>query len=672
MSSTSTRRANWLSRAWFPILLALPETGPVFAQSSQVPPDLSEASIEQLLSLEVVSAARKQQPLSQTPAAIFVLTGEDIRRSGAQTIPEALRLAPGMQVARLDTTTWAVSARGPNGEFANKLLVMIDGRSVYTPIFGGVYWDSVAVPIEDIDRIEIIRGPGGTMWGANATNGVVNIITKPSRETVGSSVVLGTGSSEAGVARFRYGGRAGSQTTYRLFGTAGVTLPLGYPNGMEIGSWTRGRIGFRSDTQLSPASSLVLEGDAYAGSHEQVLRIPQTRPPYARDVVNGTDTTGGFLLARLTRGNANAAHSVYQVYFDRQARGSAVMSPSVSTLDGEYQRRRPLGRHDVLWGGGARLWYSAVPSANLGPTLAGAQSTGLLNGFFQDEISLSDTFRLTAGGKLEYSSYAGAQFQPSVQLLWNPSSRRTFWTSFSRAVRAPSRLEREVDALAGYSDGQNGLARELRLTMDPNFGFEKLWALEAGWRGHLAKTLTADVSLFQNWYSSVGFLALLDPFLASGPRRIVLPISYRNGERGLSRGIESWLSWNPKPAVRIHANYTWMNLSLAPESRQYLVARDLANGTNPTQHGSVQVRLNLPNRVEFDTAVYAVSRIARDRVPGYVRLDARLGWRPAVNWEFSVAGQDLGQDGRREFASAFATQSALVSRRVFGMVLWRR
>lgn len=637
MSSTFRRWGS--SRSWVPIFLLLLAVVPLFAQSGQVPPDLSEASIEQLLSLEVVSAGRKQQPLSQTPAAIFVLSGEEIRRSGAQTIPEALRLAPGMQVARLDTSTWAVSARGPNGEFANKLLVMIDGRGVYTPVFGGVYWDSVAVPIEDIDRIEIIRGPGGTMWGANATNGVVNIITKPSRETLGSSVVMGTGSSEAGVARFRYGARAGSQTTFRLFGTAGVTLPLRYPNGIGIDSWNRGRIGFRSDTQLSPASSLVLEGDVYAGNHEQVLRMPQTQPPYARDIVNGTDTTGGFLLARLTRGNTNAANSVYQVYFDRQVRSSAMMSPAVSTLDGEYQRRKPLGRHDVLWGGGARLWYSAVPSSHLGSTLAAPQSTGLLNGFMQDEVSLTDTLRLTAGGKLEYSSYAGTQFQPGAQLLWTPSPRRSIWTSFSRAVRAPSRLEREVDALAGYSAGQ-GIPRETRLTMDPGFGYEKMWALEAGWRGHLTKTLTADVSLFQNWYSSIGFLALLDPFLASGPRRIVLPVSYRNGERGLSRGVESWLSWNPKPTVRIHANYTWMNLSLAPESRQYVVARELANGTNPTQHGSLQVRLNLPRRVEFDTAVYAVSRIARDRVPGMCGLTrAWDGGRPSTGsspWQVRI------------------------------------
>ena len=524
--------------------------------------------------------------------------------------------------------------------------------------------------MQDIERIEVIRGPGGTMWGANATNGVVNIITKSSRETLGSSVTLGGGTSDAATGQFRYGGRAGSRTTYRLFGKADATRPFRYESGIQTDPWTRGRAGFRSDTELSLTSSLLVEGDAYAGELEQVAKRPQTEPPYFRHITNPMDVGGGYLLARLTRGNTNSDNSVYQAYFDRQQRSSSLRSPSVSTMDGEYQRRFAIRGHDLLWGGGARLSRSSMPSSYLGPALAQPENTGLLNGFAQDEMALTENLHLTVGSKFEYSTYAGFEPQPSVRLMWTPASRSSLWTSFSRAVRTPSRLEREVDSMIDYSIGSGGIPSEARLIMDPQFGYEKLWAFEGGWRARPAKSVTADVALFHNWYSDVALVTFLTPTVAFSPLRRLVPVSYRNGAAGTGTGVEGWIDWSPRPVARFHANYSWMNLTMTPVSPEYVIARELVEGRYPSHQGSVRASLNLPRRFEFDATAYAASRLPADAVPGYLRFDLRIGWRPNPRWEFSVVGQDLGQHGRVEFVSEF-TQSVLVQQRVFGMVQWR-
>ena len=398
--------------------------------------DLAEISLDELVNLKVTSVSKKPENLSHAPAAITVITGEDIRRSGATTIAEALRLAPGLEVARQDSVSWAISSRGFNDIFANKLLVLVDGRSVYTPLFSGVYWDVQDTLLEDIDRIEVIRGPGAALWGANAVNGVINITTKTAKETQGGLVTGGGGTEERGFGSVRYGGKINDQSWYRVyakyFNRDDSAMPAGGPAGDE---WDGLRGGFRVDWEHSPPNLLTLQGDIYSGTEHQRYALATPTPPYSSLQPQKIQVAGGNLLGRWTHTFNEDADLRFQTYYDRTQRELEIFKEDRDTFDLDLQLHHPFGeRQDIVWGLGYRHTDSYNLKSNFNLSFVPTdRKTEEYSALVQDEISLvRDRLRLTIGSKFEHNDYTGFEIQPSGRLLWTPHPRHSAWASISR------------------------------------------------------------------------------------------------------------------------------------------------------------------------------------------------------------------------------------------------
>ena len=416
-----------------------------------------DLNLQDLLALEVTSAAKKKQSLNETAAAVFVITREDIRRSGVTSIAEALRMVPGIQVASLDANKWAISSRGFNAQFANKLLVLLDGRSVYTPSFSGVYWDAQDTLLEDIERIEVIRGPGATLWGANAVNGVINIITRPAIDTRGTLAVAGAGNEEQ-FAHLRHGFELGDDAAGRYYLKAKQTEASHAPDlAADAGDdWQSLRGGFRFDFDTSRGDNWTVQGDIYENDLNQILQQdwldptdPANNPPdpaspyLARNIVDEAASRGYNLLLHWQRETATSRYSV-QGYIDHSYRSEHYITQQIDTVDLEFQHNyRGIDGHDLVWGlGYRRLRYHVDSSFSVAIENPGSQTADLINGFIQDEISLNDRLHLTLGTKLEHNDYTGDEIQPNLRLAWQHSPGQTVWGALSRAVRTPSAVER--------------------------------------------------------------------------------------------------------------------------------------------------------------------------------------------------------------------------------------
>jgi len=415
--------------------------------------DLTQVSIENLMNVEVTSVSKKEQKLSQVAAAVYVITQEDIRHSGATNIPDLLRMVPGLDVAQINANTWAISSRGFNSEFANKLLVLIDGRTVYTPLFGGANWDTFDVPLEDIDRIEVIRGPGGTIWGANAVNGVINVITKKTEDTLGGLVTTGGGTAAQEFGTVQYGGKIQQDTSYRIFAKYlnGDHFPdLNGTNGED--GWHLLHGGFREDTRLSAKDSLTTQGDLYAGSEGSTIVHTILNPPENVEVQRLTPLSGGNVLGKWNHIFSDRADMTMQIYFDRYTRSGPEVRETRNTYDFEFQNHLVWGnRQDVIWGFGYR--HSADQTlGTIDEAFAPADWDGdLFSAFVQDQITVRpDRVFLSIGTKLENSYFTGFDLQPSIRVAWTPNKRHTFWASISRAARTPARRDEGVQA-AGQS-----------------------------------------------------------------------------------------------------------------------------------------------------------------------------------------------------------------------------
>lgn len=402
--------------------------------------------LEDLLSLEVTSVSKKRQPLSEAPAAIYVITQDDIKRSGVTSIPEALRMAPGVQVTRINSNKWAVSSRGFNGQMSNKLLLLIDGRSVYTPAFSGVYWDVQDTFMDDIERIEVIRGPGATLWGANAVNGIINVITKSAGNTQGGLLTLGAGSEEKGFAGFRYGASLGDHSQGRFYLKAfdrdGFSdLATGTDAGDQ---WKSYRAGFRIDGGASTEDGWTFQGDIYHTDENQYVASQWvSTPPFNLPDDDNFNTTGWNLLTRWNHHLSDRSSMTLQLYYDHAERDELILGQTHDTFDLDFQHNLMLGnRHDVIWGFGYRAVkddFDNTFAVSLSPD---SRTNHLISAFVQDQIELvPDRFHLTVGSKIEHNDYTGFEVQPSVKMLWTPHERHTLWGSVSRAVRTPSRVE---------------------------------------------------------------------------------------------------------------------------------------------------------------------------------------------------------------------------------------
>ncbi|MFO0774568.1 MAG: TonB-dependent receptor [Nitrospiraceae bacterium] len=653
--------------------------------ANQVPTDgtteqLPELSLEQLMSVQVTSVEKQAQPLAHAAAAVFVITNEDIRRSGVTTIPEALRMAPGLQVARIDSHRWALTSRGFNGEFGNKLLVLMDGRTIYTPLFSGVFWDAQDTVLEDIDRIEVIRGPGAALWGANAVNGVINIITKQAKDTQGLLASAGAGTEERGFATLRYGGSLGSDTHFRLYAKHFERDDLLRANGTNASdSWRQTRAGFRADSSLSAQDNLTVQGDYYNGKTGIEISEPLLTPPFTRQALGSTQLSGAHALARWTHTFSDSSTLIVQSYIDHTRRENIAFTEHRTTYDLDLQHSFRMGsRHQFLWGVGYRYTEDRIASS---PTIIinpGQRGVNLFSGFAQDSITLvPDRLTFIAGSKIEHNDYTGWVVQPSGRLRWTPTDSLTFWGAVSKGFRTPSRIEddgrvnsQSIPPNGVFPGSPVGLAA---LIGNRDFGNESMNAFELGGRAQLNDRLSIDIAGFYNHYDRLRTLERGTPTLELTPLppHLLVPLHVRNLGHAETRGVEISLDWRPLDWWRLQPSYTYLHMRLS-DSPSIDTTLQQIPGENPQHQVSMRSLMHLPGNMEFDLWGRYVSALSSMGVPSYVNLDSRIAWTPMPQLELALIGQNLLDSQRAEFKASLVPQAqAEVQRGVFLKATWR-
>jgi len=627
------------------------------------------------MKIEVTSVSKRPEKLSDAPAAIYVITQEDIRRSGVTSIPEALRMAPGLEVARQDSHTWAISSRGFNDEFANQLLVLIDGRSVYTPLFAGVYWDVQDVPLEDINQIEVIRGPGAALWGANAVNGVINITTKKAKDTQCLLVTAGGGNEEQGFATFRYGGKINDETYYRFYGKGLNRDNSELTNGSPANDrWQMWQGGFRLDWEPGQQNFYTLQGDIYTGALDQAVTVPTLTPPYSQELRDKVNVWGGNVLGRWTHQFSPGSDLALKVYYDRTDRDRVVFTEQRDTFDVDLQQHFEWGdRQDIIVGAG----YN-ITSDHLGNSFAvmfepTRRTASLYSGFVQDEIQLiPDRLRLTLGTKVEHNDYTGWEVQPSGRISWNITKKQTLWFAASRAISTPSRAEDDIRI--NREVFPPGTLAPLPVLVS-QFGSrdidsKELIAFELGYRVQPHPKVTLDVATFYNIYDRQ---RSLEPggVTNSGVGYLVLPFTINNLIDGETYGGELASSFQLTDWWRVHVNYSVWSIQLhkKPGSNDPLL--EGAEHDSPQHQVGVRSLMDLPHDLELDLGLRYVDSLSNRDVPSYTAFDARLGWRPSKNLEISIVGQNLFNT-HKEFAPSYIqTQTTEVEMSVFGKITFR-
>lgn len=613
------------------------------AEAPPSPSALKKLSVDELMDIEVTSVSKRPEKLSETASAIQVITGDDIRRSGATSIPEALRLASNLEVAQIDSRQWAITARGFNNVFANKMLVLIDGRTVYTPLFAGVYWDVQDTLLEDLDRIEVISGPGATLWGSNAVNGVINIATKSAKDTQGGLLSVGGGTQLNDFAKARYGGELAPNVYYRVYESYFDRGNSVKPNGDGVNdAWRMGQGGFRIDSYATTDTQLTLQGDIYDGA------ITRAGPDDIR-------VTGGNLLGRWSRTLAENSDIKLQVYYDRTYRFiPASFTQTLNTYDIDFQHHFPLGNaHDIVWGVGFRVVGDDVINTPANAFLPPDVTQKWFSAFAQDEITLfEDRLHLTLGTKLEHNHYTGFELQPSARAAWMLDKDQTVWAAASRAVRTPSRVDVDL-----YSPA----APPYLIAGGPNVVSEKLIAYELGYRAQVNPRLALSLSTFYNNYDDLRSLQPLHPPKA-------FPVDLSSGLQGRSTGAELTMEWQAAPAWLLRAGYTELRVSSEPKPETSDRNAGASIARDPNRQFSVRSQFDLSAKWELDADLRYVGPIRNQEVSGYAEMDLHLGWRPAPAWEFSLVGQNLLHSHHAEFNPPGSRQE--IPRSVYEKTSW--
>ena len=614
--------------------------------------------------------------MGRSAAAVFVITNEMIRRSGATCIPEALRMAPGLDVAQFNSNTWAISSRGFDGVNAKKLLVLIDGRSVYTPVSSGVYWDVQDVVLEDVERIEVIRGPGGTLWGANAVNGVINIITKSASDTQGTYLNAGGGSVERSFETVRYGGKIGEDGFYRVYGKYFDRGSFFDPNQPANDGWNQGRFGFRTDWNLTADKSdtLTLQGDHYVGASDLSAYHTQTVQPYLVPLEGSVRNTGDNVLARYRHITDEDSDWSVQSYFDNFVRDNTILnSERVRTFDIELQYRfRFSERQQITCGTGYRYVDAFCPSED--PFTASVQpSQGNIytaNQFIQDEIALApDHLALILGCKLEQNTFTNFEYEPTVRLRWTPDHTHTLWGAVSRAVRVPSFTEEGIYATVPPQSGSSVFGRILG---NDELVSENLMAYEIGFREQTTERFSWDLATFYNVYDNlIGSVPVPPPVPEPdpSPSHLVLPIVFANSESANTYGAELSTNWSVTERWRLTSNYTFLRMITHGTGGQ---SND--PGKTPCHQVSLRSSWDLREDLDFDMTGRYVDCLTSLGVPSYITMDLRLAWRPRKNLELAAVGQNLLQPHHYEFGPSTETlgnEATEVPRGVYGTLTWR-
>lgn len=687
--------------------------------------DYTKISLYDLMNIPIYSVSKQESSIARSPAAVYVIDQEDIRRSGARTIAEALRLAPGIHVAQISESTWAVSARGFNNRYAQQLLVLMDGRSLYTPVFTGVYWDIQDTLLEDVERIEVIRGPGGTIWGANAVNGVINIITKKADQTRGALVSAGFGSNSTRFASARYGRDIGSSSAYRVYAkydSDSVSADRDFD--IEPDDWERAIGGVRIDSALSGSSAISFIGSARYGSSGLAYRdlklvdistVPTGMPtPYdtayiptygadvsAREVTNKSANAIIKYEKRLSRNHSYWAH----IYYDWHSREEPSATHSVATSDIEFNmKNRYTEKNELIWGGGARSFEYDVEKTDRVSADPPSQRMNTINLFAQNETTIKENLLyFTIGSKIERNGYSDWELQPSARLLWTPTDWQSIWASISRAVRIPSPAERETETKLG----------PISIGMNRDFDSVELIATELGWRAQPSPKGSIDIALFHHIYKGARSFRPVEPGMSMGayqeclkmaygakqadPSRdygnvdCFLPYQFANGYDAVAYGIEPSVVFAPVDYWKLKANFSYTEIEYDRKDDGYLFIkredelRDV--GIDPVWNVGARSFLDLPHGAQFDLHFYYTSKIegidtyynsgdiqssqrAPRDIPARARLDVRLAWRVRPDIELSIVGRNIGAADRLEFIDFFDIAATEIPSSWSAKIVW--
>ena len=632
------------------------------AQAGNTVAVLKRLSLEELLNLEVTTVARQESTVGQSPAAIYVITQAEIRRSAVTTIPELLRRVPGVNVARVDANKWAISARGFNDRFANKLLVQMDGRTVYSPIFSGVFWDTMDYPLADIERIEVIRGPGASVWGANAVNGVINIITKSAADTQGGLASGGGGTEELRSGEIRYGSTVGDETDYRLYAKGFDRDESFGVNSAPFDQWSGRRAGFRVDSKSTDARHLTLQGDYFHSNAERIDFRPQPTSPFVYTNAEQEISDGANVLARWTQNLSSDSSWTLQAYWDHIKRRSTgdILVFRMETFDVDFQHQFALGdRQDIVWGLGFRGTQAALTDSRFdGFILSWDRHQRKLSSpsaFVQDRITLvEDKLSVTVGTKIERNDLTGIEVQPTLRVLWTPSTDQTVWAAISRAVRIPTLFEDQRSVTQTPVFPAPGVTVFPRIIANPGLESEELLAYELGYRVQATATFSLDVAAFYNDYDELKVFAPQGTTATGAPTGTRLQLlTHGNLMHGETYGLELSANWKPVEWWRLNAAYSWLKMSLHADAGLPAMSRatsESAERQSPEQQVYLQSSWDLPGNVELDLIGRFVDRLTgfQQPVDSYTSMDLSIGWRHADGLTLQVVGQNLLDDHHLE------------------------
>jgi iron complex outermembrane receptor protein len=639
------------------------------------PVDLTGATLEDLMNIQVTSVSMKEQSLSKTASSIYVITQDDIRHSGATMVPDLLRMVPGVEVARITENTWAIGIRGFNDRYSGQVLVLIDGRSVYSPAFSGVYWDQQTMPLENIERIEVIRGAGGTIWGANAMNGVINIITKSAGDTQGGLVSVTAGSQEQAQGLLQYGGTAGTFGSYRVYSryaTNGDSPSLSSQPAVDDGH--ESQMGFRSDWNLSRNDKLTVQGDMLGASEAQTITtLFSSQLPNPVTFDGRVQVANGNILARWSHTFANGSEATVQMYFDRVHRFDMGLGVQ-NTGDFDFHYHFHAGaRNDIVAGLGYRVTDQAFSQGYAITLPNGRRTDSLYSGFIQDAIRLTESASLTIGSKFEHNAYTGFEYEPSVQFVWSPDIGQTVWASASRAIQQPSWVFADVqwDETAVTVPGAGTAV--VHVSGEPHLRTTTVLNYEAGYRTKLSKRVSMDTTFSYADYDNVQTIETGTPFFTQtpAPPHLVLPAVF--GDLGNSRiyGVEASAHLDLAKWWRISPGFSYLqtHFSLDPGSNDSAFLA--TSGDSPKRQAQLRSNIKLPHNVEWDTSVYYVGSLSNGPVPAYTRLDTRFGWHIGRFIDASITGQNLLTPRHIETLDGLQVTPMETARAVVAKIVWR-
>jgi iron complex outermembrane receptor protein len=616
---------------------------------------LKTLSLEQLGNIEVTTVSREPEAVWKTPAAIYVITQEDIQRSGANNIPEALRLAPGVEVARITSGEYAIGIRGFNSRLSRSVLVLIDGRTVYSTFTAGTYWETQDTLISDIDRIEIIRGPGGTIWGPNAVNGVINIITKNTKDTQGALGAAGGGDSEQILGKARYGSGNGKGFTYRVYAKGFGWAPQYHPDGDNYDDWYGGQGGFRMDWNTTGRDTYRLQGDVY--DQELGERVTETTysPPANTTIDGDASLYGGNILWNWTRAQAEGKDIQLAAYYDHTTRNELNFGDIRNTFNVDFLDRFPLSRQEVSWGATLRASHGDEVEVVSGLTFTPAQRTDqLYQVFVQDEISLvKDRLSAVVGTKVLKTNYTGVLAEPSARVVYSPTATQTFWAAFIHALRTPADVERDFNLSSFLGNASNGMPIFARFSANPNFRSEQLNGYELGYRGLEGRDLYVDIGGFYNHYGDLFSEDLVGPEVietSPAPTHVLIPAQFGNGLIGSTTGVEVAPEWRIEPWWRLRGSYSFLDMHVERGTNSKDIgSAPTVQGSSPEHQALIQSGFDLPRSVSADLQVRYVSALPGIQVHSYWTGGATGQWAATRHMRFKVVGQNLFQPHHVEF-----------------------